>query len=125
MPNRNQELYILCINNELRQLAFDCLLTCAPFILIFHTSELLLRTSVLDIVGNIGSMAVPMLELRQVNYIPDLLQTDFSQIFSPITTTLVRISAWAYLKGVSSSTSLHYLWRSLVPLGLSYAQKWP
>ena len=32
------------------------------------------------------------------------------------TTTWVRISAWAYLKGVSSFTSLHYLWRSLDPI---------
>jgi len=32
-----------------------------------------------------------------------------------INTTRVRISAWAYLKGASSSTSLHYLRRSFGP----------
>ena len=30
-----------------------------------------------------------------------------------MTTTRVRISAWAYMKGVSSLTSLHCLWRWL------------
>jgi len=35
------------------------------------------------------------------------------------------ISAWAYVKDVSSWTWLHYLWRSLGPFGLSYAQQWP
>jgi len=30
-------------------------------------------------------------------------------------TTRVRISVWAYLKVVSSLTSLHYIWRSLGP----------
>jgi len=44
---------------------------------------------------------------------------------SQITTTRVWISLWTYLKGVSSLTSLHYLWRSLNPFSLSYAQKWP
>ena len=37
----------------------------------------------------------------------------------------VRISALAYLKGVSSLTSLHYLWRSLDPFSLPCTQKWP
>ena len=37
----------------------------------------------------------------------------------------VRISAWAYLKGVSSLTLLHYLRRSLSPFSLLCAQKWP
>ena len=32
---------------------------------------------------------------------------------------------WAYLKGVSSLTSLHYLWRSPGPFSLPCAQKWP
>ena len=36
-----------------------------------------------------------------------------------------RISAWAYLKVVSSLTSPHYLWRSLGPFSLPCAQKWP
>ena len=35
-----------------------------------------------------------------------------------------RISAWAYLKVVSSLTSLHSLWKSLGPFSLPYAQKW-
>ena len=39
--------------------------------------------------------------------------------------TLFRISAWAYLKGVSSLNSLHYLCRSLGPFSLPRAQKWP
>ena len=34
-------------------------------------------------------------------------------------------SAWAYLKGVSSLTSLHYLWRSLGPFSLPCVQNWP
>ena len=38
--------------------------------------------------------------------------------------TRVRISAWAYLKGVSSLSSLHYLWRSLGPFSLPCALKW-
>jgi len=42
-----------------------------------------------------------------------------------ITTTWVWISTWAYLKGVSSLTLLHYLWRSLDPFSLPCAQKWP
>jgi len=42
-----------------------------------------------------------------------------------VTTTWLRTSAWGYLKGVSSLTSLHYLWRSLGPFSLSCAQKWP
>jgi len=36
----------------------------------------------------------------------------------------VRISAWAYLKVVSSLTSFHYLWRLLGPFSLPCAQKW-
>jgi len=40
-------------------------------------------------------------------------------------TTRVRIPAWAYLKVVSSWTSLHYLWGSLGPFSLPRAQKWP
>jgi len=47
----------------------------------------------------------------------------FSFIWSQITTTRVRIVAWAYLKGVSSLISLHYLWRSLGALSLPYAVK--
>jgi len=35
-----------------------------------------------------------------------------------ITTTWVRISVWAYLKGVSSLTSFHYLWRLFGPFSL-------
>ena len=35
------------------------------------------------------------------------------------------ITAWAYLKGVSSFTSLHYLCRSLGPFSLPCTQKWP
>ena len=31
----------------------------------------------------------------------------------------------AYLKGVSSLTSLHYIWRSLDPFSLPCVQKWP
>jgi len=42
-----------------------------------------------------------------------------------ITTTWVRISASAYLKGVSSLTSLHYPWGSIGPFSLPCAQKWP
>ena len=35
-------------------------------------------------------------------------------------TTWVWISAWAYLKGVSSLNLLHYLWRSLGPFSLPF-----
>jgi hypothetical protein len=42
-----------------------------------------------------------------------------------ITNTRVRISAWAYLKFVSSLTSPHYLWRSLGPFSLPCTQMWP
>ena len=35
-----------------------------------------------------------------------------------ITDHYVWISGWAYLKGVSSLTLLHYLWRSLSPLSM-------
>jgi len=35
------------------------------------------------------------------------------------------IHLWAYLKGVSSMTLFHYLWRSLDPFSLSRAQTWP
>jgi len=42
-----------------------------------------------------------------------------------ITTTWVRISAWAYLKVVSSLISLHYIWRSLGSFSLPCAQKGP
>jgi len=38
--------------------------------------------------------------------------------------TQVRISAWAYLKAVSSLTSLHYLWPALGPFSLPCAQTW-
>ena len=37
----------------------------------------------------------------------------------------VQIPVWAYLKVVSSYTSSHYLWKSLGPFNLPYAQKWP
>ena len=37
----------------------------------------------------------------------------------------VQILALAYLKVVSSLTSLHHLWRSLGPFNLPCAQKWP
>ena len=43
---------------------------------------------------------------------------------SQITTTWVRISALTYLKGVSYLTSLHYLWRLLIPFSLTFAPKW-
>ena len=42
-----------------------------------------------------------------------------------VTTTRVRILAWAYLKGASSLTSLHYLWRSPSPFSLQWGQEWP
>ena len=35
-----------------------------------------------------------------------------------------NLLAWAYLKVVSSLTSLHHLWRSLGPFNLPCAQKW-
>ena len=34
-------------------------------------------------------------------------------------------SRWVYLKGVSSLTSLYYLWRPFGPFSLSCTQKWP
>ena len=51
--------------------------------------------------------------------------SSWQRIGPQITTTWVRISVWAYLKGVSSLTSLHYLWRSLDPFSLPCARKWP
>ena len=42
-----------------------------------------------------------------------------------LTITWGRISAWPNLEGVSSFTSLHYLWRLLSPISLPCAQKWP
>ena len=41
------------------------------------------------------------------------------------TTSRVRISTWAYPKGVSSLTSFHYIWKSLGPFSLPCAQTWP
>jgi len=47
------------------------------------------------------------------------------RLYGPqITATRVWISAWAYLKVVSSWTSPHYLWRLLGPFSLTCAQKW-
>ena len=46
--------------------------------------------------------------------------TGYGPIRETYSTTLFPISAWAYLKGVSSLTSLLCLWRSLPPV-----QKWP
>ena len=42
-----------------------------------------------------------------------------------INTTWVRISACVYLMCISSLSSVHYLWRSLVPFSLPCTQKWP
>ena len=47
--------------------------------------------------------------------------SNFYHVGSHITTTWVQISAWAYLKGVSYLTSLHYLWGLLSPFSLA---KW-
>jgi len=54
---------------------------------------------------------LPMAMLLHLPKLLNIYQSHMKKSVEPqITTTCARISAWAYLKVVSSSTLLHYLW---------------